>query len=152
MEPAEDRKPPVPEPVEVEEIKEKEVPSEALDYIPPQDAVFFVFPNGDLHRRIFAEPQEFLPEENEQIQEFEKYLKDNNLSLPETCTLRDAYKHIIVTQDFALAYDGLIKQYDTLKSIRPVSQSGIEHLLTSGMFYFCNRDKNFRPICILSLK
>ena len=123
-----------------------------MNFDPPQDAVFFMLPKGDKHRRIFAEPQTLEDWEQRIVDEFEAYLKENKLTLPEGYTLRDAYKHLVVTGDNKKAYDGVVFQYETLKKIRPVKMEGIEHLLESGMFYFCNRDKNYRPICILNLK
>jgi len=143
---------PAPTPAMSEESKAMVVPQEAWNYEPPKDAVFFMFPNGDKHRRIFSPPQVLDEEEEKKIDEFENYLKDNNLSLPEGFTLRDAFKHLVVTDDNKKAYEGVIFQHETLNKLRPVSQDGLESLLQSGMFYFCNRDKNYRPICILNLK
>lgn len=135
-----------------EEIKDYEVPPEALNFEPPEDAVFFTFSNGDKHRRIFGEPQKFSQAEEAELVAFDNFLAKNGLELPPGFTLRDALKHIIVWNDYLKSYEGIIQQYEGLKAIRPVSTVGIEDILNSGMFYFCNRDKNFRPICILNLK
>lgn len=131
---------------------EYQLPQEVLDYNPPEDAIFVTFSDGKRHRRIFAEPQEYSDEEIKTMKEFEEYWKDNGFEFPPGCTLRDAYKHVIATKTFDKAYESLQKQHEMLSSIRPVTSEGVEHFLNKGILYFCNRDKNFRPICILNLK
>ena len=135
-----------------EQTVAKQLPAEALEYDPPEDAIFVTFSDGKRHRRIFAEPQTYSEEEVKVMEEFEQYLKDNALELPAGYTLRDAYKHIIATKSFDKAFDGIQKQHEMLSSIRPVCSEGLENFLNKGILYFCNRDRNFRPICILNLK
>lgn len=128
------------------------VPPEAANYDPPHDVVFFMIDKKHKHRRIFAEPQQFEPDEEEECRQFQAYLDANDLEIPPGYTIRDAYKHIIVAEDFKEAYETLKYQYDYLNKIRPVSSDGIEKLLNSGIFYFLNRDRHFRPILILNLR
>lgn len=141
--------------LEQENHKESEVlqvPPEAESYFPPEDSVFFIFSNGEKHRRIFGEPQMYEPDEEKALEEFANYLNSKSLALPAGCSMRDAYKHLIVLEDPAKTYESILSQHNFFKNIRPVSTAGIEGLLQSGLFYFCNRDKNFRPIWVLDLK
>jgi len=46
----------------------------------------------------------------------------------------------------------LVKQIESLNSIRPVAYDPIADFLNNGMLYFNKRDRNFRPICILDVK
>mmetsp|Transcript_23363 Transcript_23363/g.20755 ORF Transcript_23363/g.20755 Transcript_23363/m.20755 type:complete len:125 (+) Transcript_23363:73-447(+) len=123
-----------------------QIPMEALDFIPGEDVVFFKFSDGKKHRRIFAEPQEYSQSELIEIDRFKAYIRDNDLKLPEECSDREAYKHLVATGKHEKAYEGIVKQFESLKAIRPIAYEPIEFLLNSGIFYFHRRDKNFRPI------
>ena len=103
---------------------------------PPVDAEFFLMDKGVKYRRIFGEPRVFSSEEEQQIEEFKKYLEDNDLKLPENATDREMYRHLIVIKDHQETYDSIWEQYKFFKQIRPVNRDGLDTLMNSGIFYF----------------
>lgn len=140
------------EEIKLEIDNSKDVPPEVKDFDPPLEAEFFLMEKGVKYRRIFGEPMVFSEEEEALINEFVKYLDKNKYKLPHTMTIRDAYRHLIVIKDHKETYESVWAQYNFFLRVRPVKTDNLEMLMDSGIFYFCNRDKYHRPICVLNLK
>ena len=54
----------------------------AIEFAPSETDCFITNSKGDKQRLIFHEPQPLKPHEVEHLDNFRKYLRDNNLTIP----------------------------------------------------------------------
>ena len=88
-------------------------------------------------------------EETKQLDAFREYLEENKLSLPDSFTIRDAYRFLYTINDHENTYKNIIKQHEFFVKRRPVDMNGLDELINSGIVYVWNRDKFHRPISTL---
>jgi hypothetical protein len=122
------------------------------NYVPTNEDIF-IYSGKDRQRLIFGAPLEFTEDEMQRVETFNQYLNDRDLTIPEEYDFREIYRHY---QGCGFnekeAYESIIQHHDFIKETIPVSLDGLDEYLQSGMVYFLNRDKHFRPICIINVK
>ena len=64
-----------------------------IDTFTPTDDDIFVYAGDDRQRLIFGEPLEFTEEEKEKVAEFEQYISENQLELPQGYDFRECYRY-----------------------------------------------------------
>lgn len=128
------------------------VPITKDTFIPGEEDIF-IHSGKEKQRLIFGEPLEFEEEENLKLQEFLSYITDNNLEIPEGYDHRELYRFYQgCAYNAKKAYEGILDNHQFLKDNLPVDVSGIEHILQSGMVYFCKRDIHYRPVLVVNVK
>lgn len=123
------------------------------DTFEPTKEDIFVFAGKDKQRLIFGDPLEFEDREKERVEDFNQYLKDNNLTLPDGFDFREVFRHY---QGCGFndkeTYDSIVENHKFITENLPVNIDGLDEHLESGMVYFYKRDVHFRPICIINVK
>lgn len=125
-----------------------------MNYIPitkdtflPSEEDIFVHAGKEKQRLIFGEPLVFEEKEQELIQEFNQYLTDNGLTLPEGYDEREQYRYFQGCGfDSQKAYEGILENHEFVTQNIPVNMEGLDAPLQSGMIYFYKRDNHFRPV------
>ena len=122
------------------------------NYVPMEDDIF-ISAGKDKQRLIFGEPLEFTPEEKERVDEFDKYLNDNNLQVSSNYNFRERFRFFQGCGfNWEETYESIVKHEAFCNEILPVKTDNIQEYFENGMVYFYKRDKHFRPICIINCK
>lgn len=99
-------------------------------------------------RLIYPPTEDWSDFENEKYEEFEEYLKDNNIMLPEWVKKRDKMRPI-TGEDYKIdaAAKNLIQILEWKdKNFPMVLTDNQKTLLTSGLYFVHGRDRSLRPI------
>lgn len=124
-----------------------------IDTFTPADDDIFVYAGDDRQRLIFGEPLEFTEEEKEKIAEFEQYISENQLELPQGYDFRECYRYYQGWGfDAKAAYDGILDNHKFIQDNIPVNMEGLDEYLQKGMVYVYKRDKHYRPILVINVK
>lgn len=123
------------------------------DTFVPGDDDIYVQVGDEKQRLIFGAPLKFDEEEQKHVEEFENFLKDRDLTLPEGFDSREMFRHYQgCNYDVNNAYDSILTNHEFMKKNVPVNMEGLDEFLQSGMVYFYKRDIHYRPVCIINVK
>ena len=121
------------------------------NYCPTEEDSHLVF---DVHeqRLLFREPQQFRQDEMNKILDFQNWLNDNQLDIPEQYDYREMFRWLQSMKfDYRTTYNAIYANFEFFNKILPINIDNFQKYFNSGFLYFLNRDKKFRPVWVIDM-
>ena len=119
---------------EQEEDKDEKVT--VKNYWPLEEDSHLVFGKHE-QRLLFWEPQNFRQDEMNRILEFQNWLTENELDVPEKYDYREMFRWLQSMKfDFRETYNAIYANFEFFKNILPVNIYNMNQYFNSGFLYF----------------
>ena len=121
------------------------------EFEPSSKEEFLTLPNGEYQRLIFMET-ELKQKEEDHLENFRQYCKDNNINLPQGYD-DDSRFALRILQGKKWKYDvaaaEIISHHEWKTATYPLHFDPIKDVLNLGVIYGFKRDNCFRPVIIV---
>jgi hypothetical protein len=129
-----------------------QISEECKNFEPTTAEEFLTIPNGEYQRLIF-EGVELRTKEEDHMDNFREYCKENNITIPEGYD--DDKKFILrILQGKKWKYDVsakvMLEHNEWKLKTYPLSYDPVKDMLNDGFIYGAGRDNKFRPVIVIN--